>query len=177
MKQTLAEVPVIDKARQYAIKKHHETNHFYGANEPYSVHLKMVFDVAKQYEHLLTYPFKDDILAACWTHDVIEDCRQTFNDVKQATNENVAELTYAVTNEKGRNRKQRANGRYYAGIRLIPGAVFIKLCDRIANAQYSKDDESHMLRVYRSENEEFIRNLGNPQEFAPMIKHLERILS
>jgi hypothetical protein len=33
-------------------------------------------------------------------HDVIEDCRETCNDVKKATNEEIAELAYALTNKK-----------------------------------------------------------------------------
>ena len=33
-------------------------------------------------------------------HDVIEDCRETYNDVNKATNEEIPELAYALTNEK-----------------------------------------------------------------------------
>ena len=38
-------------------------------------------------------------------HDVIEDARQIYNDVRQQLGETVAELAYSLTNEKGRNRK------------------------------------------------------------------------
>jgi hypothetical protein len=56
--------------------------------------------------------------------------------VKNHLDEGAADIIYAVTNDKGKNRKERAGVKYYEGIRKTPGAVFVKLCDRIANVQY-----------------------------------------
>lgn len=63
---------------------------------------------------------------------------------------------YAVTNEKGRTRVERANENYYKGIRETEGATFVKLCDRIANVQYSKMTKSSMFDKYKKENVNFM---------------------
>lgn len=116
----------------------------------------MVYNAAFVFQHLVEPEDRANFLAAAWTHDLIEDCRQTYNDVKGATNERVAELTYALTNEKGKNRHERASDKYYAEMRLVKHAVLLKVCDRIANAKYSFDKGSSMYEMYRRENESFI---------------------
>jgi (p)ppGpp synthase/HD superfamily hydrolase len=123
------------------------------------------------------------IQLACWGHDLIEDTRVSYNDVKNRLDDNghsyIANIIYAVTNEKGKNRKERANEKYYEGIRLTPGAVFVKLCDRIANVQYSKMMKSRMFEVYGNEQFEFQRMLGrytDNQRLEPMFAHLDDLL-
>ena len=91
---------------------------------------------------------------------MIEDTRVSYNDVVQALGKEAADIIYAVTNEKGKNRKERANDKYYEGIRNTPGAVFVKLCDRIANVQYSKMTKSRMYEMYEKENDNFLSKLG-----------------
>ena len=63
-------------------------------------HLQMVFDTAGKFICLVPEGRRENVLAACRVHDVIEDCRETYNDAKKATNEKITELTYALTNEK-----------------------------------------------------------------------------
>jgi (p)ppGpp synthase/HD superfamily hydrolase len=92
-------------------------------------------------------------------HDTIEDCRLTYNDVKQVAGEKVANIVYAVTNEKGKNRKERANEAYCDGIRKTMWAKYVKLCDRLANVQYSYDNMSRMYSVYQKENDDFLQSL------------------
>jgi uncharacterized FlaG/YvyC family protein len=144
------------KAKEYAIHCHEMTAHKYNGL-PYEEHLRMVVNTANNFIHLIPEESQETVLAACWVHDVIEDCRQTYNDVKTATNEAVAELAYALTNEKGRNRKERANEKYYTGIKNTPFATFVKVCDRIANYEYSKKTESSMAKMYEKEMGDFIR--------------------
>ncbi len=157
---TYADVSIIEKAREYAIQCHTSTNHFYDKIHPYSFHLKMVVSAAEKFIHLIPEHEKENVIAACWLHDVIEDCRQTYNDVKNHTNEKVADLVYALTNEKGRNREERANAKYYKGIQQIPYAPFIKLCDRIANFQYSKSEGSPMYGKYKREMPDFVKKVS-----------------
>jgi (p)ppGpp synthase/HD superfamily hydrolase len=150
---------LVSKAREYATLKHFETNHKYDG-QPYDVHLQMVYDFAVKYIHLLpNNKVASDVLAACWVHDVIEDCRQTYNDVKNVLGITVADIAYALTNEKGKNRKERANDKYYSGIRNTPYAAFIKICDRLANSTYSKQSGSSMINAYKKENKEFKEQL------------------
>jgi (p)ppGpp synthase/HD superfamily hydrolase len=112
---------------------------------------------------------RDACLVAAWGHDLIEDCRVSYNDVKTHLGQEAADIVYAVTNEKGKNRAERANEKYYQGIRETPGAVFVKLCDRIANVQYSKMTKSRMFEMYSEENPKFEKMLGRHTDY----KHLE----
>jgi len=161
---------------QWCIDRHKQTNHYYDEYLPYEFHLRMVAQVAEDFKHLIR--FKDIMLTAfdiiklaCYGHDLIEDTRTSYNDVKEVLGEKVADIVFALSNEKGRSRKERANDKYYEGIRLTEGAQFVKLCDRIANVQYSKMTKSRMFDVYRKENEEFLLKVGANQ-YPEMEKYL-----
>lgn len=182
--------------KEWCIEQHRNTNHYYDQYLPYEFHLRMVVQVYKEFKHLLPeglltreesvyhnrFETIDEtqtaIELACWGHDLIEDTRVSYNDVKSKLGENAADIIYAVTNEKGKNRSERANVKYYQGIRETPGAVFVKLCDRIANVQYSYMTKSRMFEMYQKENEKFIKLLGRytqNQELEPMFQYLENL--
>jgi (p)ppGpp synthase/HD superfamily hydrolase len=180
---------------QWCINQHTETNHMYDTYLPYEFHLRMVAHVADKYRHMLddkvdyftgvreidrgndkTVTLRTACLRAAWGHDLIEDCRVSYNDVKSILGQEAADIVYAVTNEKGKNRNERANDKYYEGIRNTPGAVFVKLCDRIANVQYSKMTGSRMFEMYRKENDNFVVKLGyddtNTHPYFEMFSYL-----
>lgn len=163
------------KAMVYAISQHASTNHFYN-DKPYSFHLQMVCDYALKYIYLVPERDRETVIASCWTHDLIEDCRKTYNDILEQFGIRVAEITYALTNEKGKNRKERANAKYYEGIRNTPGATFVKLCDRLANVKYSKDTGSKMLNAYRMESGLFVVQTYDKQ-YDDMYAELNSLLS
>jgi (p)ppGpp synthase/HD superfamily hydrolase len=146
------------KIISFAIEAHAKTNHLYDG-KPYSVHLAMVALNAVKFIDCIPKENQNDVLSACWLHDTIEDCRLTYNDVKQTAGQTVADIVYAVTNEKGKNRKERANNTYYEGIRNTPFAIYVKLCDRLANVQYSHQNMSKMYDVYQKENNHFLKEL------------------
>ncbi|OJJ21861.1 phosphohydrolase [marine bacterium AO1-C] len=162
-----------EQTKQYAIRCHRETNHLYD-DQPYEIHLQMVVEAAERFIHLIPEEDRNQVIAGCWVHDCIEDCRQTYNDVKKATSETVAELAYALTNEKGRNRQERANDKYYADMKATPFAVFIKYCDRIANVTYSKKQGNRMFGVYKKEVEGFIAKIhqAHYDEMADYLRSL-----
>lgn len=181
---------------QWCLDQHNKTFHFYDTYLPYEFHLRMVNQVGHDFKHLVDDtkdyytgepyrgPFQDQItlrqacMLATWGHDLIEDCRVSYNDVKEMMGQEVADIVYAVTNEKGRNRKERANEKYYEGIRNTKGAVFVKLCDRIANVQYSKMTKGRMFKMYKEENTEFEKMLGRYTDYKmyePMFKYLENL--
>jgi (p)ppGpp synthase/HD superfamily hydrolase len=166
--------PLVMKAKAYAIKCHAETNHKYDG-KPYETHLQMVVDYACKYADLLDENMLETVIASAWSHDAIEDCRQTYNDVKNELGIEVAEITFALTNEKGRSRKERANRIYYDGIINTPFAGFVKLCDRLANVAYSKQQGSRMIDAYRKEHKLFIAELSIIG-FRPMWEELSELL-
>lgn len=142
---------------EWCIDQHRKTNHFYDIYLPYEFHLRMVVQVAKDFKYLTDNA--EVVEVACWGHDLIEDCRVSYNDVFCTLGISEANIIYAVTNEKGKNRKERANDKYYEGIRKTPYATFVKLSDRIANVQYSKMTQSKMFEMYKKENSKFIDSL------------------
>lgn len=166
---------MLEKVKQYAINRHNNVNQKYDMHN-YDYHLNMVYQVAKEFIHLVKKEEQENVLAGCWVHDIIEDARESYNDVKKMTNENIAELAYALTNEKGKTRAERANEKYYKEIRETKNASFIKFCDRIANVQYSKEKKSTMFEKYKNENENFVSKIFVPQ-CKEIADHLNKILN
>jgi (p)ppGpp synthase/HD superfamily hydrolase len=181
---------------EWCIEQHRKTNHFYDVYLPYEFHLRMVYQSAVDFKELLDntkdyytgnpnnkdgyVTLRNAALRATWGHDLIEDCRVSYNDVKSHLGQEAADIVYAVTNEKGKNRAERANEKYYQGIRETPGAVFVKLCDRIANVQYSKMTKSRMFEMYSKENPKFEKMLGRNtdyKELESMFKYLEDLFN
>lgn len=163
---------IVRKAKEYAVRCHEGTNHLYDG-QPYEVHLNMVAQTAMKYQDLLPDAHRSMVIAAAWCHDLIEDCRETYNDIINALGDKgIAEIVYACTNEKGKTRKQRANEKFYNELRENKLAVFVKLCDRIANVEYSKQKNSPMFATYYKENDMFIQQVNHKEEYGPMIGHL-----
>jgi (p)ppGpp synthase/HD superfamily hydrolase len=152
-----------EQAKKYAISCHEEANHFYD-KYPYEFHLQMVVAVCKKFKHYVEEGYYPYVEAGCWVHDLVEDTRVTYNDVKNALCEPIAEFAYALANEKGKTRKERANQKYYDGINAVRYASFIKLCDRYANMQYSLSERSSMGKKYADEMECFIDCLEHDGE-------------
>lgn len=165
---------MLQQVTEYAKRKHISVNHNYGSKD-YSYHLNMVCDVAEQFIHLVDEDQRENVYCGCWVHDIIEDARETYNDVLQNTNETIANLAYALTNEKGKNRSERANDKYYKEMHDVPNAVFIKMCDRIANIKYSKNEGSKMFDKYKKEHDDFILKTYRP-ELIEMINYMQELV-
>ena len=148
---------------------------------PYSRHLSRVAEIAK--EHWGFYgddpKLHEALWMAAWFHDTIEDVPSyTYNDLlRYATKffgeedkfyaEMVAEIVYACTNEKGKTRAERANDKYYKGIRETGYAPFIKACDRLANIEYATKIHSSMEKAYKKELPDFLKKIEAPDNPIP----------
>jgi hypothetical protein len=164
----------IDECRQMAHKLHESVNQTYGDNLPYGFHLDMVAEGVRDYGHLVCAREEDvlPLFFGAYFHDSIEDARLSYNDVmRQArqlmTEEQVlmgVEIVYALTNDKGRTRAERAGEKYYKGIRETPYAPFVKLCDRLANVSYSCGIDGHnvtrMKDIYKGEMHHFLVSIN-----------------
>ena len=148
---------------------------------PYSRHLSRVAEIAKEYWGF----YGDDpklheaLWMAAWFHDTIEDVPSySSNDLlRYATKffgkedkfyaEMVANIVYASTTEKGKNRAERANDKYYKGIRETGYAPFIKACDRLANIEYATKIHSSMEKAYKKELPDFLKKIEAPDNPIP----------
>ena len=172
----------IETIRQSAHDLHQSVNQSYGDDLPYGYHLDMVVEGIRQFGHLVCVREEDvlPLFFGGYYHDSIEDARLTYNDVmrearKYLTEEQAlmaTEIVYALTNDKGRNRSERAGEKYYEGIRTTPYAPFVKLCDRMANITFSCSGTDavnrHMRDVYRQEVPHFLSSI-NPHSDDPRL--------
>lgn len=156
---------LLTEIRETAWALHASVGQTYDKSQPYGVHLSMVADAAMKFGHEVVEDEADivPLVFAAYYHDSIEDARLTYNDVKAVARKYMdegqtfmaAEIVYALTNDKGRTRQERAGEHYYAGIRETPYAPFVKLCDRLANMTYSfkgtNEANNHMHKVYENE--------------------------
>jgi len=122
---------------------------------PYIYHVTRVSQIAEE------LGYDEIIIVAALLHDTLEDTELSYNDIRKAFGEEIAEIVYAVTDELGRNRKER-KGKTYPKIRENWKAVVVKICDRIANIEHSKDFNPELLKMYKGEHNEFCVNLMSP---------------
>lgn len=165
---------LIEAIKKSAHQLHEHVNQTYDKVHPYGFHLDMVVDSVLKYGHEVCKQESDvlPLFFGAYYHDSIEDARQTYNDVmataRQFMDEQQAylatEIAYALTNDKGRTRAERAGEKYYKGIRETPYAPFVKLADRLANIAYSfthsNEDNAHMKDVYRNELPHFLEAIN-----------------
>jgi len=164
----------IEQIRQSAHALHQSVNQTYGDDLPYGYHLDMVVSGIRDFGHLVCAGEQDvlPVFFGGYYHDSIEDARLTYNDVMGVargflTEEQAlvaTEIVYALTNDKGRTRAERAGEKYYKGIRETPYAPFVKLCDRLANITYSCSTvdagNSRMREIYKQEMVHFLPSIN-----------------
>lgn len=151
----------------------HESRHQMYDVYAYSYHLSMVaLELIK-----VGLPQDHPIVLAALAHDTLEDTGITYNDLVKALGVEVADIVYDVTNELGKNRKERAL-KTYPKIASNPKATLVKLADRIMNTRYSKETGSSMYAKYKKEFPEFKRYLYFSSYFNdyPEMVHLWSIL-
>ena len=183
-----AHVAVLAEA---AAQCHAAVNQTYDGYLPYAFHLRLTASYALRFLPLLQLDEAqgETVLAAAYFHDTLEDARLSYNDLNALLNRlkdehqlrldvrAAAEAVYALTNDKGRTRAERAGDAYYQGIRETPFAPFLKMCDRLANLRYSTlwTPRQRMAQVYAEEMPHFLKNIGQvPEE---MVREAERLLS
>lgn len=172
-------------------------NQKYGDDLPYSFHLKAVEAQGNKFKHLIGYEvysnegnhvsrrFTSDelIQLALTAHDCMEDARLTYNDIRELGTESLhntiggemlADIVYCVTDEKGKNRAERKNEKYYKELSNNKLAIFVKLSDLAANTLYSKLTGSSMYEKYKTEFPKFKLRLYTDEykEFFDYIENL-----
>lgn len=172
-----------------------DCNQKYDKTLPYSFHLKAVLAQVNKYVTVF-YPknrkwtpedtrFLYIIRISAVGHDLIEDARMTYNDVKALVackgsyidlSEDIAEIIYACTEEKGRDREERHSQKFFDELKSHRLAVFVKLCDIMANSLYSKLVGSTMYDKYQKEFPRLKQELYIQGEYDELWKDLEKLL-
>lgn len=173
----------IERIKQSAHELHRSVNQSYGEGLPYSYHLDMVVNNVREFGHMVCASENDvlPLMFGGYFHDSIEDARLTYNDVMHEarmlmTAEQAlmgTEIVYALTNDKGRTRAERAGEKYYKGIRETLYAPFVKMCDRMANITFTcsnlDSNNNRMKLVYKEEVPHFLEAI-DPHSDDPRLK-------
>lgn len=119
---------------------------------PYMYHIKQVVKIVEE------LGYDESIIIASILHDTLEDTPLSYNDIKKAFGKEVAEIVYCVTDELGRNRNERKE-KTYPKIRSNWKATVVKICDRIANINQSKEYNRELYEMYKKEHSLFCSSL------------------
>lgn len=163
----------LSEARGWCQRAHGDQK--YG-DHPYSFHLDAVENVA------VRFGFQDDevVRMSCQTHDLKEDRGVTREQLLAAGfPTEVADITDAVTDEEGATRDEK-KAKTLPKIAKIRKAILVKLCDRIANVEFSKQtNNDRKFQMYKKEQVELSRVLRdfNDKELEPLWNHLEGLFA
>lgn len=153
---------LIKAARDFAIDAHKDM--LYG-DLPYEYHLRAVVAELPAYAPRA-------VQAAAWLHDVVEDVEGVgLFEIRERFGGRVARLVDLVTDEPGKNRKERKAKTYDKLAKGDYWARTIKLADRIANMKASIENPG-LAKMYRKEFPEFIRRLGKDEENEKLVLRL-----
>jgi hypothetical protein len=144
------------------------------------MHLRYVVAQFRRYRHLLPkwleYVINVEEAAemGCWGHDLLEDARTTYNDVRDKVGKAVADIIWGCTEDAGRDREERHSDAYYTRCSGNILSTFVKLCDIIANLSYSIMTKSDMYKKHLAEREKNKKWLYR-EEFKPMFDHIDKL--
>lgn len=139
------------------------------AGYPYYYHLEQVVDVLKEFGYT-----EDKFVCAGYLHDSIEDGDLSYNDVKKKFGEEIAEIVFCVTDEMGRNRREK-KAKTLPKIASNRDAIVIKLADRIANLRQGIKDQDDRRMMYVKEHDQFeamLHEAGHADEMWAELRSL-----
>ena len=146
----MSEPTILERA--YLFAEEHHGDQKYG-HIPYMAHVCHVVGV------LLTHDYSDrELLSIAYLHDVLEDTTAHYSDLDKRFGHRVAEGVYAMTDELGRNRKER-HEKTYPKLADNRDAILVKLADRIANVTHSGVEKPSMRNMYKKEYKKFRETL------------------
>lgn len=160
------------------IREQHDIvcNQKYDKKLPYSYHLDLVQTNALVYSHLIPEAVRRAVEIAAMGHDLIEDARFTYNDCKSRFGEFIADIIYACTELRGKDRAERHGLEYIQGLKENKYALFVKLCDILANVRYSLLTNSSMGNRYKEEWPSFKKELYL-KEYKELFEDIESTLN
>lgn len=137
---------IVERAVDFAVKAHGNQLRKY-TGEPYAVHLAAVARI------VASVPHDENMLAAAWLHDVLEDTEASFEELKAVVGQDVASLVLWLTDYKT-SAGNRATRKAYDRDRLASSpaaAKTIKLADLIDNTPSIVEHDKKFARVYLDE--------------------------
>ena len=151
---------VTERARRFATRAHDGQVRKY-TGEPYIVHPIAVAKLVRSVD------LDDEVVAAAFLHDVVEDCAISIEEIAERFGSRVAQFVGEVTNvsrpEDGNRKARKALDRAHLS-KASPEGKSIKLADMLDNSQSIIPRDPGFARVYLREMELVLPELsdGNP---------------
>jgi len=111
---------LIDRALQFATKKH--IKQLDDVNDPYIIHPVQVAEIIKLVSD------DENLIAAAYLHDTIEDTKTTYKELVKKFNEDVANLVMEVTHDGSKD----TLGYFFPRLTTKRG-ILLKFADRLSN--------------------------------------------
>ena len=140
---------IVQKAKLFATQAHRRIDQRRKyTKQPYDVHLKAVAEVVSSVTN------DEEMIAAAWLHDVVEDTPATIEDIEREFGPKVAVLVMQLTDVSrpgdGNRSARKAIDREHTA-HASPQAKTIKLADLIDNARDICKNDPHFAPTYLAE--------------------------
>jgi len=138
-----------ERAKQFATKAHGDIDHRRKyTNEPYINHPAQVVEIVRGVPHT------EEMLAAAWLHDVVEDTPTTIEQVREVFGVQVSAFVGMLTDvsklEDGNRKVRKTIDREHTAMSMPP-AKTIKLADLISNTSSIVKYDPNFAKVYLEE--------------------------
>lgn len=155
-------IDIVERARIFATAAHAAVGQVRKyTNEPYIVHPAAVVEIVR------SVPHDDEMLAAAWLHDVVEDTKVSFGDIGDEFGSDVMDLVDELTcppRPVGTNRAEKLKTDLVWLYRASDRAQTIKLADIIENTASVYERDPRFAVTYLREKDAQLSVLvgGNP---------------
>lgn len=171
---------ILAKRRMYIFKLHFKAGQRYGKDKTYFYHLDMVASNSANYYYRV---YKNtDILnfiviyTAALGHDLIEDVRLTYNDVKAVFAKKTTDIIYACTELKGKYRSERHGKAYYKLLQSNFDGRYVKWCDIKSNMYEGYTNGGTMFSKYVKDFPSVKEKLYD-EAFEPITQDIELMIN
>ena len=166
------DMTIVERARIFATAAHAAVAQLRKyTNEPYIVHPQEVAGI------VASVPHTDEMLAAAWLHDVVEDTGVTLETVRAEFGDKVAELVGWLTDvsrpDHGNRAARKAVDRAHSAAAPAE-AQTVKLADLISNTRSIMAHDRKFARTYLEEKRLLLEVMtkGDPTLMAEARKHV-----
>lgn len=140
---------LVERARIYATRAHERINHRRKySDQPYAGHLEAVA------RRVAAVTDDEEMIAAAWLHDTVEDTPATLEDIEEEFGKTVADLVEELTDISRPGDGNRAKRKEMDRIHLAQASVrakSVKLSDLIDNCRDITKHDPRFARVYLNE--------------------------
>jgi len=162
---------LIESAREFATKTHQRIGHLRKyTKQPYHTHLEAVAKLVNSVSD------DQEMIAAAWLHDAVEDTPATLDDIEKQFGRAVAELVEELTDVSkpgdGNRAKRKEIDRVHSA-QASARAKTVKLADLIDNCKDISKNDARFARVYLTEMGALLKVLSEGD--ATLFKEASRL--